>query len=200
MKVAGDGRVDGTLSPTAWGRLHELCLRGLWLFPDDDDTRALVEAGFAERTADGLRVLAAGIETYAGAARLPEGSDTRSAVQEAYERFLAFDVEVKRAVTDWQLGGYASASHLDADGWAIVDRVQRIHDRVSPVLRSLHTALPRVAEYRARLAQALRRLEADGELAYLSGLTVDSYHTLWWHLHQELLWALGIDRSDDPNQ
>jgi|SRR5581483_3594873 len=200
MTVANDGRVDGTLSPTAWDRLHELCLRGLWPLPDDDDTLVLVEAGFAEQTADGFRVLGPGIETHAGAVRLPEGSDPRLAVQEAYERFLALDIEVKRAVTDWQLGGYAGASHLDAEGWAIVDRVQRVQDRVSPILRRLTPDLPRLAEYRTRLAQALRKLESDGELAYLSGLTVDSYHTLWWHLHQELLWTLGISRSDDPNQ
>jgi hypothetical protein len=31
-------------------------------------------------------------------------------------------------------------------------------------------------------------------------LTFDSYHTVWWQLHEDLLAALGIDRRDDPNQ
>jgi pyruvate,orthophosphate dikinase len=200
---SAEGFVSGagvTLSPTAWTRLRDLCLRGVCRFPDDEETSALVEAGLVKRTADGIRVLAVGIETHARASRLPEGSGARQAVEDAYQRFLPLDLELKRAITDWQLRGYSGSSHLDAEGWAIIDRVRRIHDRLSPILRRLATAVARLGDYRTRLAEALHHVEEHGEYAYLSGLTVDSYHTLWWHLHQELLWALGISRSEDPNQ
>jgi len=27
----------------------------------------------------------------------------------------------------------------------------------------------------------------------------DSYHTVWWHFHEDLLTALAIARREDPN-
>jgi hypothetical protein len=40
----------------------------------------------------------------------------------------------------------------------------------------------------------------EGDAKWFSGVTCDSYHTVWWHLHEDLLIALGIARSEDPNQ
>jgi hypothetical protein len=194
------GTTQFALSSIAWGRLHEVCLRGVCALATDDDTTVLVDAGFVTLTSDGARPSATGLEAHASAIRLADGSAERQATDRAYQRFLAFDREVKRAVTDWQLRGAAHKTHLDAEEWAIVDRVRSIHDRVAPVLRELETAVPQFDGYRARLGAALRKIEDDGEYGFLSGITVDSYHTLWWHLHEELLWALGIKRSADPNQ
>jgi hypothetical protein len=39
----------------------------------------------------------------------------------------------------------------------------------------------------------VRRLN-DGEREWLASPTIDSYHTVWMQLHEDLLLALGLER------
>ena len=56
--------------------------------------------------------------------------------------------------------------------------------------------MARYGGYGARFAQAISRLDA-GELEYFTKPIIDSYHTIWFELHEDLLSSLGIERSQE---
>jgi hypothetical protein len=37
----------------------------------------------------------------------------------------------------------------------------------------------------------------EGDNAWLASPLIDSYHTVWMHLHQELLLTIGMSRQED---
>ncbi|NQV20995.1 MAG: hypothetical protein HQ511_06225, partial [Rhodospirillales bacterium] len=45
------------------------------------------------------------------------------------------------------------------------------------------------------LLAALEKAE-DGETEFVSGAKVDSYHTVWFELHEDLLRILGREREE----
>ena len=52
------------------------------------------------------------------------------------------------------------------------------------------------AGYGPRLAAARARVQA-GETDWLTRPTIDSYHTVWFELHENLLMTLGIERGQE---
>jgi hypothetical protein len=55
--------------------------------------------------------------------------------------------------------------------------------------------LPRLASYLPRLNHALERVEL-GEGAWVSDVKIDSYHTVWFELHEDLLLLVGRARIE----
>jgi pyruvate,orthophosphate dikinase len=87
--------------------------------------------------------------------------------------------------------------HLDATYDAtVVARLSALHDRVSPVLEDLAAALPRFAPYRVRLEHAVRQVRA-GQGEWFTKPTLDSFHTVWFELHEDLLGLMGLTRSQE---
>lgn len=189
------------LTDAAWSLLHAIRLRGMQPNTDDDDTRRLLEYGYVAPKGKLLVLTDVGRKVHAEWARIPVGGDAEEASKKAYEQFLRLDQDVKQVVTDWQLdpGGSQGTGALGPDTWKLVDRLGAINGRLRPVLKQLTTAAPRFAGYSPRFQQALDQLE-EGERRWFSGVTCDSYHTVWWALHEDLLLALGLERSEDPNQ
>lgn len=118
----------------------------------------------------------------------------------AYERFDVVNVELKQLMTDWQtldVGGksvpndHSSPEH-DA---AAIDRLADLHERAEKVLAALFAGLPRLASYRHKLTAALERAE-DGDIEWVSGAKIESYHTVWFELHEDLLRILGRAREE----
>ncbi len=125
----------------------------------------------------------------------------RPAVEATYGRFLALNAMVLEVCTDWQvvqLGGQQVVNdHADADrDAAVLARFSALHARALPVVDELPGALERLGGYGARLAHAHDRVVA-GEHTWLTRPTVDSYHTVWFELHEDLLATLGRTRSDE---
>lgn len=123
-----------------------------------------------------------------------------AALAEAYERFEAVNRDLKALVTDWQTLTVAGESipndHSDAEHDArCVDRLGSLHERAEPVLRALAARLARLAAYEKRLAHALEKIE-DGDTTWFSGAKIDSYHTVWFELHEDLLRLLGRTRDE----
>jgi len=118
----------------------------------------------------------------------------------AHQRFEAINSELKQLVTDWQtraIGGRQVANdHGDADYDArIIDRLGALHERVTPILAACARRVARFAGYGQRLEQALERAE-DGQHAWVSDATLDSYHTVWFELHEDILRVLGRAREE----
>ncbi|MEQ8345604.1 MAG: hypothetical protein RIB84_17485 [Sneathiellaceae bacterium] len=118
----------------------------------------------------------------------------------AYDRFEAVNRDLKQVITDWQTmevaGEQVPNDHSDADYDAgVIDRLGGLHERAEPVLKQLAAALPRLQRYLERLEAALDKVEG-GDTAWVSGAKIDSYHTVWFELHEDLLRILERERDD----
>jgi hypothetical protein len=122
---------------------------------------------------------------------------------EAYERFERINRELLGLFTDWQMipaaGGERVANdHSDADYDAgIVDRLGAQHERAEKVLDRFAELDPRLGIYKTRLDEAYDKVLA-GEHDWVSGARIDSYHTVWFELHEDLLRLLGREREEAP--
>jgi hypothetical protein len=185
---------------TTWLRLHEVRLRGRVDATEDAVTDRLLRAGYLAARGGSLTITPTGREAHAAWARLADGSDEDNAARAAYERFLELDRQVKRLTADWQQASANSRPDgYSAEDWTLIDRLIALDEKAGAVLLRLGRAVPRFAGYRPRLRSAVQRLE-DGDRQWFSGLACDSYHTIWWQLHEDLLLAIGVARGDDPNQ
>ncbi len=118
----------------------------------------------------------------------------------AYNSFEHVNIELKSLITDWQsvnVGGQTVANdHSDKSyDMAIIDKLGGIHDRVEMILAKLSQGIPRFSFYTAALTQALERAEA-GEIEWVSDVKIESYHTLWFELHEDLLRITGNQRAE----
>ncbi|NKY31464.1 hypothetical protein HGA13_00035 [Nocardia speluncae] len=139
--------------------------------------------------------------TVTGRARLDEllaaERDTvdRALLRQRYLGFGAVNEDFKRLVTDWQLiDGTRPNDHSDAEYDArIVARLGELHERFAPLLAEFVELAPRLAQYPDRFAGALAKIRA-GDPAWLARPLVDSYHTVWFELHEELIGLGGGSR------
>jgi hypothetical protein len=131
-------------------------------------------------------------------AREREAAGVHDDVTGEYERFLAINqtlIEVCSAfqvMPDGTLNDHTDAGY-DAE---VVDRLASVHDDAAPVCLALTGSMTRFTAYEARLGTALERVQS-GETTWFTGLLVDSYHTVWFELHEDLLQTLGRDRQTE---
>lgn len=117
-----------------------------------------------------------------------------------YDRFEALNTDLKQLMTDWQVmevaGEEVPNDHGDkAYDDKIIDRLGALHEKAEPVLADCAAALPRLKRYAERLQAALVKAE-EGETSFVSGAKIDSYHTVWFELHEDLLRILDRKRTD----
>ena len=186
-----------TLSEQAWTTLHDLRLRGFRPAKGGPVEDELAAAGFVMLRGPNLALAPAGRQAHALWARLAPGTEEEELAQATYERFLVFNVEFLRICTDWQLKpGNQPNDHSDsAYDFKILERLDRLDERAGPLVERLGKAVPRFADYRARLTDALDKISEDR--AWLASPRCDSYHTVWMQLHEDLLSAIGVNRADE---
>ena len=117
-----------------------------------------------------------------------------------YAGFERLNNTLKQIITDWQTiavrGGRTPNDHSDKDYDAkIIDRLGQLHERVENVLNKLASALPRMAIYKEKLERALENAE-QGAVAWVSDAKIESYHTVWFELHEDLLRLMRRERSE----
>lgn len=118
----------------------------------------------------------------------------------AYEGFERINVELKQLITDWQTveiaGQRVPNDHSDAaHDQRVIDRLGDLHERADKVFARLAAGLPRLQRYRDHLLAALEKAE-DGDIQWVSDARIDSYHTVWFELHEELLRLMGRIRQE----
>ncbi|OBB94353.1 hypothetical protein [Mycobacterium sp. 852002-30065_SCH5024008] len=146
-----------------------------------------------------VRITPAGRERLAALLDEERSGADRAALAAAYDDFRPVNTEFKSLVTDWQLkggpGGTPNA-HDDAEyDAAVLARLANVHARVLPIIESVAAQLPRLNAYPAKLVAALGKVRA-GETAWLTRPLIDSYHTVWFELHEELILAVGLTREE----
>lgn len=122
------------------------------------------------------------------------------AFQAGYASFERLNVSLKQLITDWQAiavrGERVPNDHSSKDYDAkIIDRLGDLHERAEEALDKLASALPRMAIYREKLEAALHKAER-GEIAWVSDAKIESYHTVWFELHEDLLRLMRRERSE----
>ena len=124
-------------------------------------------------------------------------------IEGVYAAFGPINDEVKQIVTDWQMrpvGGELTVNDHTDDRYdaAVVARLRRTDARVAGALAPLTEALPRFGRYRERLDRALIRVDG-GDHTMLAAPLTDSYHTVWFELHEELITLAGRSRSEEES-
>ena len=128
----------------------------------------------------------------------------RDAVHDAYGVFLGLNPELLAACTAWQLRevdrSQVPNDHSDPayDG-AVLARLQRIDGAVRPACAELAACLDRFSGYQPRLSRARSLVEA-GEAEWLTRPDLDSYHSVWFELHEDLLVTLGLERGAESER
>jgi hypothetical protein len=186
------------LDDDCWLLIHEVRLRGVVAGTDEVIEVRVVDAGLAARAPKGLRLTPSGREVHTTWARVETGGELEAAVDRAYQRFLVLNQELIRLCNDWQVRpGGAPNDHTDPTyDWSIIDRLVTIDERVGPILRTTAQHVTRFGGYRLRLRRARERVN-EGEHEWLTSPRIDSYHTVWMQLHEDLLLALGLDRASE---
>ncbi|GAA5050736.1 hypothetical protein [Nocardia callitridis] len=124
-----------------------------------------------------------------------------AAVDAAMDSFeTGVNKQILALTTDWQTvevnGERVSNDHGDAEyDAAIIDKLGRVLDKTQRVLRPLVEVDALVGRFLDRIAAALTRVEG-GEIDYVSGVRVDSVHTVWFQLHEHLLRLTGRERPE----
>jgi hypothetical protein len=120
-----------------------------------------------------------------------------AAVLAAYDEFRFVNAEFKALVTDWQLKDGQPNTHEEV-GYdaAVLTRLDDVHRRVTPIITVAAAQLPRLNRYSVKLQTALDNIHA-GETMWLARPLIDSYHTVWFELHEELILAAGRTRETD---
>ncbi len=123
------------------------------------------------------------------------------AMNEVYERFCDQNDGFKQLVTDWQVkvvdGEQQMNDHSDADyDAAIFARLGELDAAVAPVFADAAALAPRLERYLARFSIALQAVQA-GDESMLAAPLKDSYHTVWFEMHEELILLSGRNRADE---
>jgi|tagenome__1003787_1003787.scaffolds.fasta_scaffold20918334_2 hypothetical protein len=124
-----------------------------------------------------------------------------AAVADAMDAFESgVNKQVLTLTTDWQTkevgGERVPNDHGDADyDAAIIDKLARVQEKTAKVLRPIADLDPLVDRFLDRIGTALTRAES-GETDYVSGVRVDSVHTVWFQMHEHLLRLTGRERPE----
>lgn len=179
------------------GRIHEADLAATL----EEDPAAIAET-VKNLITSGLLVAGKALKINAdGRGRLAEllaaerhGIDA-AAVTAAYGEFRTINAEFKALVSDWQLKDGQPNTHEDT-GYdaAVLARLDSVHERVVPILVAVSAEVPRLHTYAGKLRRALARVHG-GDVAWLTRPIIDSYHTVWFELHEELILAAGLTRE-----
>lgn len=162
---------------------------------------ALGTRGFCTSVAGQFLLTTAGHARLKALLALERSGVDREATMALYRDFEPLDAQVKQLLTDWQVkpGGVLNDHLDDAYDAHVIERLRLLHDRVSAFLPRAEHIVPRLSGYRSRLERAAARVEA-GSRGYLAKIASDSYHAIWFELHEELLGLAGMTRADIARQ
>lgn len=126
--------------------------------------------------------------------------DSRVHVLRSYESFLGLNRALLDTCGDWQMRRFGSTpilnDHTDPDYDAkVLSRLIRIDASAQRICTDLASRLTRFGLYGTRLTTALESV-LGGNIAYVTD-TLDSYHSVWFQLHEDLLVTLAISREEE---
>jgi pyruvate,orthophosphate dikinase len=152
------------------------------------------------------------VDTTAGAYRVTDSGRARAAqllqaererlgsegAAAALDAFVALDARTKEIVTAWQMRDSQTLNdHRDADyDAAVLERLAALNADAVAWIKPIEASNPRLANYRQRLDRALEQATA-GDVRFVASPRVDSYHSAWFELHEDLIRLAGRTREDE---
>ena len=116
------------------------------------------------------------------------------------EEFERLNKEFKELVTRWQLkdegGTLVPNDHSDPEyDFKIIEELSKVHEKTMNVLERISEIIPAFKIYAKRFEDALNLL-MNGNLDYMVGKDRESYHDVWFELHESLLKISGMKRIE----
>jgi hypothetical protein len=188
---------DHELDP-AQTALVTLVVRGMIRGAPDEATQQLVDQGLALSKGPITMPTPQGTQEAGKLLRVQPAGEQEQEVDKLFDGFLPINRKLREVCSAWQTrpdGTPNDHSDLAYDD-SVRERLDEVHSAIGPILRRLAAAAPRLVDYRPRLQTALDKFD-DGESSWLASPLMDSYHTVWMHLHQELILMLGLTRAED---
>jgi len=212
---ASSGRADGPDAPTKGFRVTDahdqaaaldatsqalvtLVIRGMVRGTPDHAVTELVDRGLAMSKGPITMPTPNGTRAAGELLRIEPRSEHEQAINTLFDAFLPINRRLRDVCSAWQTrpdgtpNGHDDLSYDDS----VRERLDEVHSAIGPVLRRLGALDPSLATYRPRLQEALDKFDG-GESPWLASPLMDSYHTVWMHLHQHLILMLGLTRAED---
>lgn len=120
----------------------------------------------------------------------------------ALDEFLPLDHRLKSIVTRWQLkespDGAMTPNDHDDDAYdkAVIADLSGLGDDVATWITPLAQALPRLDKYHARIELAMQQVRA-GDHRFIASPVVDSLHSVWFEVHEDLIRLAGTTRAEE---
>lgn len=132
-----------------------------------------------------------------------DAAGKRAELEAIYRRFLEHNQPFLSLCTDWQVrvisGEQVPNDHGDADyDTMIIGRLADADAHMQPICADLTALFDRFAHYGPNFADALAKLQS-GDITWFTKPMIESYHTVWFELHEDLLASLGIDRAKESH-
>ena len=117
----------------------------------------------------------------------------------AWAGFEALDTEFKKVCSMWQVRQDRAGSpnaHDDPEyDFGVLERLGEVHSRLRELVRSVSGLEAELADLTVELDNAMARV-SEGEFDYFTGVQLNSFHNLWFELHEDLLCTMGLERSE----
>ena len=111
-----------------------------------------------------------------------------------WEQFIELNHSFKKLVTEVQHSGINGAGH---ERWPwLLDEMAGLHEAFTPVVEGVGAKAPRLAAYQPRFDAAIGAIRS-GDHTMIASPLKDSYHTLWFEYHEELIALTGRDRATE---
>jgi hypothetical protein len=129
-----------------------------------------------------------------------DAAHARPVVVDVHTKFLPLNARFLDAATRWQvrpLPGQPMAANDHTDHrWddRVLDVLGAVGRGLAPLDAALAKVLARLGGYAERYQDAFGRA-SRGEYRWIDGLGIDSCHTVWMQLHEDLLATLGLERG-----
>lgn len=158
----------------------------------------LTAAAYLEEARGRLKLTAAGRDHLASLLAEERKQVDQGALVDAYAEFDTHNSALKALMTRWQLrDGGTPNDHADAAyDAAVIDKLYTLDEKFRPLLDRFVALAPRLGHYPARFAAALERIR-QGDHSWFARPIVDSYHTVWFELHEELIGLAGLSRAQE---
>lgn len=116
------------------------------------------------------------------------------AFDDCYVRFLPLNVRLKQVVSTWQT---VSKADEREQAWSnVISSLEQLQDNLRPLLEEAAGHVERLRPYKRRLEHALEAMRRGDESMLASPLK-ESYHTIWFEYHEELIALSGRDRATE---
>lgn len=128
--------------------------------------------------------------------RLPD--EERAAADDLFAMFSVIDPELKRIAKAWQVRDDGTKNEHDDAAYdrEVLSELARLNEETQRLLRSQPKALAMIMEpFGDELDAAAKAIES-GEIDRFTSADSNSYHTVWFHLHEEVLRTVGRRRTE----